>query len=616
MLVGQATNTEIFPASSSYKDKKQNIKTVEGSRIVSYKKMKKKDLFSLYDRVYEKYRSELSNYENSFSVPNKAPDLFLSNNLHQNNEHLHVESYIAADQANNINNNNNNHNNALKHYFQEKFKRNSKVKDGFDEMTRKKNLESSSKTQHFNYDNMKVTSLEYTGLLNQTYFNQEFSMLNSIISQLFINNSIQKQKVSTNSKSINSSNCFKKKYRLSQVNVNSFDFYDEYKEEFLKAKEELLLQEAANFIMTYMGKKNKGQAQSVKFREIAQNNFFEEFLNKIIRKVEVRKDNNELVSVEYIVNMIREEIDSNNTDPIMLNKLNKRYEDCASQDNNNNNINSVSSFLPPINSKPMSLFDEEKKKVPFLDYEMVANVKRLKKKHKKASFLKDGESDCESGGDAKRKKTFGRYVKDINGNWIFEEVAEGEKPFDSVKRKSKYNNEKEEEEEEEDVDESFNKKKVHHRKSKRENSLKDISEEANKNLSENDGIETQNKRKRRKNKFLAKIKTQQSPKSEFEYQQYFTDENNAEMRKSFNLHMRFQKTHFNFLNKIDTFFLTTHSSGFDDLGHTLGPIGYSYKKKLNQLLKKTQEVHYDKNNNNNKNYYERTICIFEFQFFN
>lgn len=632
------------------KKQKQNLKTVEGSPIVKYKKMEKKNLFSLYDRVYEKYRSEFSQYENSFNLPQKAPDLFLSNNIH-NNSHLQPLNF-----ENNSNNNEFTHNNV-----DQRLKWNPKLKDSFVDMTSKqKNIEI-GKTQPYEFEDFKHKSLEYAGPLNRTYFNQEFLMLNSILSQLFISNSLQKQSSKNNTNNNNNSNSInninnnnfssKKKYRLAEVNVNAFDFHDEYKQEFLKAKEELLLKEAANFIANYViTKKTKLAAQAGKFREIPQNNFFENFLNKIIRKVEVRKDNNELVSVEHIVNMIREEIEANNINPLSLHNERKSYEDCASQDNNNYLL-SKSSFLPPIYSKPMSVLNEEDRKVPFMDYEMVANVKRLDKKKNKNKKGKgygsdsEGNFDSDSDGDGdddinndSGKNVRGRYVKDRNGNWVFQEYKAGEKNLHkNTKRRSKSKNEFYDDFDIADEDSSFNNyngnnnfseedflnsnkntnnnsnnnnnnksknnhneiNKQHNRNTKHNNTrkqrgsvgaLKDISEEeANKNHSENE-IETQNnKRKKRKNKFLEKIKNQQSPKSEFEFKQYFTDENNADMRKSFNLHMKFQKTHFNFLNKIDTFFLTTHSSGFGDLGQTLGPLGYNYRKKLNELLKKTKD---------------------------
>lgn len=519
--------------------KNKNLKRIEGSPIVKYSKMKKKNLFSLYDRVYNKYRNEISNYENSFILPKKDPNLILFNNSKDdfmidnhklsNNKNSFFEFY-KNDDENNLNPN---------------------IKDGYVDMSKPRFVE--FRTQPVEFENYNIKSLEYNGPLNETFFQQEFLMLNSILSQLFINSTRQKIKT-------------KKKYRIGEVNINTFDFYDNYKEEFLKAKEEMLLKEAANHLLNYMGKRKK-LISHMKFREIPVNNFFENFLDKIIRRVEVRKDNNELVSVEFIVNMIKEEIESNNMDPIIIRNNSKIENNCNNEDNM-----SQYSYLPPIHSKPASVLNEQvEKKVPFLDYENIANVRRLKKN--KGNYS-DGDSNQNS---PKRQKNNFRYIKDKNGNYVIEEdynEIQNEEDFINSLKNSGLKNK--------------TKKRIDLKMIKKgKEGLKDISEEEiNRN---NSDCDLENKRNRRKNKFLAKIRSQQSAKDRFEYVNYFTDENNNEMRRSFNLHMRFQKTHINFLKRIDTFFLTTQSSGIDDLRQTLGPLNYNYRKKINELLKKNKE---------------------------
>ncbi len=535
------------------------LKTVEGSSIVKYKKVKKNNLFSLYDQVYNKYRNECEIYENSFISSKNDPDLFLSNNIDKTSN---LEEYKKADEI---------------HYYNEYCKKiqhikDPKTKDNFVDMTNNNdNIYPEVKIPNIKYNNnsnnnINIKYLEYKGPLNKSYINQEFLMLHGIFNQLFI--SKYKNTIPNT-----------KKYFLNKININYFDYYDYYLDEFRKSKEEMLLKEAANYIINIINKKKKDQSKT-KFNEIPQNFYFEKFMDKIIHKVEVRKDNNELISVEYIANMIKEEIETNNIKPIIINR--KKIEEEFTTENYNSRI----SFLPKINSKYETKETQEDQKIPFLDYDMVANVKRLKKK---GNFSYSDMNYNNTNGN----KSNMRYIRDKNGNYILEEDSDEKKNEDDFVNSIRKTNE-------------FDIKK---QKRLKERSLNDISEEdmnRNLNISDNELIE---KRKKKRNKFLEKMKKEQLilQKNNFDFLDYCSADdnfvnnnsnhnnyivNNNEMIKSFNLNNRFQKTHINFLgglNRLDNFFLTTQSSGFDDLRLTQGPPGYNHRKKIKEILLKKQE---------------------------
>ena len=279
------------------------IRSIEGSPMIKYSKMKK-NIFSLHNKINQRYINDVNDYENSFNINNNSPVLFLSNsskNNYRNSENLAGHEKYTSTMTN--------------------------TKDSFVDISPTNGLDKFSLIKK----KINITNLEYNNPITDTFTNAEFALINNILYQLCLTSPNYRKT--------------KKKYRLAEVNVNSFDFYDYYKDDFEKVKEEQLFKEAAFFIFSKTQFQKKTKKKNYHFEKIDFNNVFEEVLYKILRKVEIRKDNNELVSVEFIVNMIREEIDNNIINPIVF-KNGKILNDFNLQE-----LNNKSNILPPINLK-------------------------------------------------------------------------------------------------------------------------------------------------------------------------------------------------------------------------------------------------------------------------
>lgn len=487
------------------KNKQLKLISADENQAIKYTKQKKKNYYSIYDKVFEKYKNEISNYENSFVIPKNGPVLYLTNSTND------LYNYIY-----------NNNDNYTQLYARD-------TKDAYSDMNKIEIVKND-----IELEKLHVKNIEYKGPLNRTYFTSEYLMLNDIFGHIFTKSSKDKRKT-------------KKKYKLLEVNVNSFDFYDNYKEEFEKQKKELLLKEAANLLINEIT--NRKRNKKPVFKEIGPNIYFDKIINNIIRKIEVRKENNELVSIEYIVNMIKEEIDNDNHDPILLPKK-IEYSDGSS----NVDLRNQSTILPPINNK-----GQNTEKIQFLDYDMIANVKKKKKNKQYGETDEDDEPECrddENKIDNKRKSNM-RYIRDKDRNYILEDDLDEKKNsedfIDSIKKSG------------------LNKSQKIYNPKNEDKAMKIDKEKG----------------------FFDSLKNENAFTKTLRCLNYITDDT-SEFSQS--IHLKFQKTHFNFLKRIDSFLITQSACIVDNLGQTIGDIGKTYKKKLKSLL-----LNKNKNNDNIEN---------------
>jgi len=99
------------------------------------------------------------------------------------------------------------------------------------------------------------------------------------------------------------------------INMSDFDQFEDYKENYMKMREEQFLRETAYFIYD---KFNKKKFKKFIFKEVPTTESFKDIINKITHLVEIKRNNNEFISVEYIVNMLREEIECKCIKPIRV----------------------------------------------------------------------------------------------------------------------------------------------------------------------------------------------------------------------------------------------------------------------------------------------------------
>jgi len=139
-------------------------------------------------------------------------------------------------------------------------------------------------------------------------------------------NNIQMNKNYNNSNDENKRN---KSINKKTIDMNDFDQFEQYKENYMKMREEQFLKDTAYYIYNNY---NKKKFKKYIFKEIPNNDYFKKLIDKITRLVEIKRNNNELVSVEYIMNMLREEIEDDKIAPIkvknedlLLPLINKKY---------------------------------------------------------------------------------------------------------------------------------------------------------------------------------------------------------------------------------------------------------------------------------------------------
>jgi hypothetical protein len=164
------------------------------------------------------------------------------------------------------------------------------------------------------------------------------------------------------------------------VNMSDFDQFELYRENYIKMRDEQFLKDTAYSIYDKFYKK---KLKKFIFKEITTNDFFKEIIHKITRLVEIKRNNNEFVSVEYIVNMLREEIDKNSIDPIHI-----KNEDL---------------MLPLINKKSTHAA---------LEFESEFNQKKLSQRFIKSetnNYLKNNRNN---------------YYKSINNKYLASSISE------------------------------------------------------------------------------------------------------------------------------------------------------------------------------------------------
>jgi hypothetical protein len=556
---------------------------LEINDFIQYKRQKKQDYTSNFNKMCNKKIENIYNYERSFDIPNKEPDLYLVNN---------INSPIKST----INETNSNLNSNIYNIFNTEQRK--KTKDSYVDMSSSiKKYQHSNKRQPLEYNNFMIKNLEYDGPLNPTFTNNELIMFNNLISQILSN--------STKFKTFRTKY---KRYRLNKINLDQFDLYEKYQDDYSQMKQELYIKEAANILMKkFTGKKKEKEYQRHILKEVKGGNNLDNILENLIRKIEIRKENNEFISVENITVMIKEEIENENekqdnyeVESEMYNKyINKENSENkyiynylynqTSETLNNLNINTEEInrniftadaekenyiFFPPIstihqvtgttkeNTKENTDVDTEPK-IPFLDYSMVANVKKLKKRKAKDKY----EDVLDNDG-----KNY-RYIKDKNGNYILVEINDND----------------------------------------------DISSPKNQIFIDDQNIESFMREKSKKKKRCKKSSTIENFGNHF----YFNNKNNnnnihnknenyrnlfgedvLESRRSF--YMNFQKTHLNFPkknNKIDSFLITQSSFG-DEFGQTFGSMA---AKKIKKKLRDLDEDNIEKDNNNRINDIQEVI---------
>lgn len=170
----------------------------------------------------------------------------------------------------------------------------------------------------------------------------DYSLTSKNLDGMHIDERINKQdSFSLFSKKID--NIKAKKFQGKIIQMTDFDQFEDYKEKYFKNREEQLYQDAAYFIIN---KINKKKQKKYIFKEVSLNQHFPRIVDKISRLVEIKNKNNEVVSVEYIANMLREEIESEEIQnlstsvrgqglPRLHKEKNKSKNSFASRGNNN-----------------------------------------------------------------------------------------------------------------------------------------------------------------------------------------------------------------------------------------------------------------------------------------
>jgi hypothetical protein len=581
---------------------------LEINDFIQYKKKKKQDNSSNFNKMCNKKIENIYNYERSFDIPNNEPDLYLINNI--NSPIKFNTNLIKYKDTYNI--------------FNTEPRK--KTKDSYVDMStsRKKN-HNENKRQPLEYKNFNVKNLEYEGPLNPTFTNNELIMFNNLISQILSN--------STKFKTIKTKY---KRYRLNKINMDQFDLFEKYQEDYTQMKEELYIKEAANLLMKkFNGKKKEKEYQRQNLMEIKGSNNLDNILENLIRKIEIRKENNELISVENITIMIKEEIENENKKEENYNyglnsEMNHKY---LKKENNNNNENKYMYnylynytsetldnlnintdeinrnmniftedvekenyiFFPPIstihqitgttkeNTKENNDVDNEPK-IPFLDYDIIANVKKKYKKgkggHKNEDILTDNKKEY-------------KYIKDENGNYIRIEITE--------ENSSKKNQDQIFIDDQNFLIKNSKKKK---KPNKRSSTIEDFGFHINYNYINNfKNYNNNNNNNKNYCNFLGEdnynnninnIINNNIINRNKNYRNFF-GEDVLENRRSF--YMNFQKTLINFPNKnkkIDSFLITQSSFG-DEFGQTFG----SMEKKIKIKLRDLNENKIEKNKNGN-----------------
>lgn len=557
-----------------------------------------------------------SNYNNTHTNQNNKSFLYSVNltNNGFNPTHTHG-SYINNPNKSNLDNNNNNNSNKVNFgtntnlsgaqlNYNSEFK---SVNSGLTSSRYAKNHEfidyakhKNSPTSYYNNciksnnnfskfqsnSNNANNSNSYLNYNNNNFSNNQneiediknLKLRNTFNSSVF--KSFNKFSKTQHSRNNNYENKNRSKEKKKVINMSDFDQFENYKENYLKMREEQFLKDTAYFIYDKFDKK---KFKKFIFKEIPTNEYFKEIIDKITRLVEIKRNNNEFISVEYIVNMLRQEIESNSIAPMRM-----KNEDFLLPLINKKSSHADLEFENPLSEK--NLFQRLKKSKNKFNSNYNNNNNNNKStinnnKYFASCISEEVENYWENRNGRNDDSTATNLIKDKlklnNENYIIKskKKKKGKKKKSKNQNNGGYENSSSEDYESDshsgDSYSSYSNPNTENNKQRKKRSKRRCSAGAHSNSSENSFLENENsesymdqslseletKRKRRRRR---KYKYANLPKTSD-----ITNKLMGNLEVNLEKEMKFLNTQKNFFMKRLDSFMITQSSGFDGLSDNM-----------------------------------------------
>lgn len=488
------------------------------------------------------------NTTQSNKIPTKSNKVNFGTNTNYNSY-----SYVNFQNKENNNNNNSNHNNDIVSAYS-----GNKTGKNFDCISSNLN---SIISPNYNFNNINHNNYSnFSKFQKNVNLFKKNNLNNNLNSEFDIKNFALKNSNRliplNNNRSLNLRDAKEKR-----VNMSDFDHFDIYKENYLRMREEQFLKDTAYFIFN---KTNKNKFKKFVFKEIPTNDYFQNVIDKITRLVEIKKNNNEFVSVEYIVNMLKEEIENNNISPIK--------------------IKNKDMLLPLINKKNPDIENYLNEKNLFR--RLRKNRANINNKYFTSSISEEVENYWENKNNKNDESNASKLIKDklkISDNYVIKRVIKAGNRKKKMNSNGEYYDSELDEDEYNNRDDSKSRKKKHKKNRYSSNEYEDYEDDSYSEYSSNvEGNLSDHERRRKRRKY--KKKYGNIPRTSDIGSKFFGNlENNLDKE------MRFLNTQKNFFMKRLDSFLITQSSGFDGMSDNMLRKTLSFLDKFSNNKRKNRK---------------------------